>query len=249
MRILAVIPSRYGSTRLPGKPLAMIGDKPMIRWVWEATKRYKFFDDVIVATDDVRIVDCVRKFGGRVMWTEGHRTGSDAVADVARRYDFDVVVNVQGDRPFVTPSVLRRLISPYLGGERPEMVTVVSPLISDRDYLDPNVVKAVCDKNGNAMYFSRSPIPYFRNGKAEVLRSGGLYAFTWKFLQKYAEMESTPLEMCEGLEQMRVLEHGHSIRAVRIDDDTFGVDTPHDLEKARRMVESKNLNKPKASKR
>ena len=248
MKILAVIPARYGSTRLPGKPLAMIGNKPMIHWVWEATKRCKFFDDVIVATDDVRIVDCVRKFGGRVMWTEGHRTGSDAVADVARRYDFDVVVNVQGDKPFVTPNTLKRLIRPYLKGETPNMTTIVSPIESE-DYLNPNVVKVVCDQRGNTMYFSRSPVPYFRNGKVGVMRSGGLYAFTNDFLQKYTKMESTPIELCESLEQMRVLEHGYRIRAVRVKDNAFGVDTPQDLERARKIAQRKKLNKPKASKR
>ncbi|NEQ82922.1 MAG: 3-deoxy-manno-octulosonate cytidylyltransferase, partial [Moorea sp. SIO2I5] len=210
MKILAVIPARYNSTRFPGKPLAMIGDRPMVQRVYEAAKSCPYFSQVVVATDSELIATCVRKFGGEVEMTRSnHATGTDRVAEVALRYpQMNAVANVQGDQPFVTSEMLTQLISPYLKGELPAMTTLGCPLDMDKAYLDSNSVKVVCDSQNNALYFSRAPIPYFRNTReVPVFHHLGLYAFERNFLAQYSKMKSTPLEECEGLEQLRVLEH------------------------------------------
>lgn len=241
MKILAVIPARYAAQRLPGKPLALIGDRPMVQWVYEAAKSCTIFDDVLVATEDERVADCIQKLGGKVEMTrDDHLSGTDRVAEVAARYpDVDVVANVQGDLPFVTADVLTQLVSPYLNGELPDMTTLSCPLNLDVGHPDPNVVKVLLDRHQYAIYFSRSPIPYFRNpGTAPVYHHLGLYAFRRGFLANYAQLAATPLELCEGLEQLRVLENGYSIRVCQIAAPVMEVNTPDDLEQARaRLLE------------
>lgn len=236
MKILAVIPARYASQRFPGKPLVQIGDKPMIQRVYDAAKNCSDFAEVIVATDDDRIADCVHQFGGRVeMTSSDHETGTDRVAEVASRYpEMDVVVNVQGDQPFVTPQMLSQLVHPYRQGEIPVMTTLACPLPPDDSYTDPNTVKVLCDRLGNALYFSRSPIPYYRNPmeNAPVYHHLGLYAFERQFLTQYAQLTPTPLEHCEGLEQLRVLEHGFKIRVCLTEKAVIEINTPEDLLKA-----------------
>jgi 3-deoxy-manno-octulosonate cytidylyltransferase (CMP-KDO synthetase) len=236
MKILAVIPARYASQRFPGKPLVKISDKPMVQWVYEAAQRCPEFTKVVVATDDQRIADCVQQFGGAIeMTSANHETGTDRVAEVADRYpEMSVVVNVQGDQPFVTPTMLSQLVSPYLKGESPAMTTLACPLDFDTGYTDFNVVKVLCDRQSNALYFSRSPIPYFRHAgeNVPVYYHLGLYAFDRNFLRKYAQLTPTPLEHCEGLEQLRVLEHGFSIRVCLTEQAVMEINTPTDLAKA-----------------
>ena len=239
MKILAVIPARYQSQRFPGKPLAMIGDRPMVQWVYEAAKSCSAFEQVVVATDSEKIANCVRGFEGEVEMTRSdHLTGTDRVAEVAARYpEMAVVVNVQGDQPFVTAEALLQLVSPYLQGELPEMTTLACPLNSETDYQDPNVVKVICSRHNKALYFSRAPIPYYRNpGEAPVFHHLGLYAFRRDFLADYAKLTSTPLEQCEGLEQLRVLEHDYAIRVCQTAKAALEINTPHDLEKAQSLI-------------
>jgi 3-deoxy-manno-octulosonate cytidylyltransferase (CMP-KDO synthetase) len=236
VKILAVIPARYASQRFPGKPLVNISGRPMVQWVYEAAKSCKSFDQVIVATEDERIVEVVKSFGGRVELTSSeHPSGTDRVAEVADRHpEAHVVVNVQGDQPFVTGTMLHQLVAPYLAGQAPspEMTTLACPLCEE-DYHDSNAVKVICDLNQRALYFSRAPIPYYRHqGPAPVFHHLGLYAFRRDFLTRYASLEPTPLEFCEGLEQLRVLEHGYSIVVCQTETKVLEINTPEDLESA-----------------
>jgi 3-deoxy-manno-octulosonate cytidylyltransferase (CMP-KDO synthetase) len=238
MKILAVIPARYDSQRFPGKVLVKIGDRPMVQWVYEAAKRCPDFSKVVVATDSQLVADCVLQFGGEVeMTSSDHTTGTDRVAEVAERYpEMGAVANVQGDQPFVTPQMLTQLVSPYLRGESPAMTTLACPLDMKTGYQDPNTVKVVCDRHSNALYFSRAPIPYFRNSiEVPVFHHLGLYAFRQDFLAKYATLTPTPLEQCEGLEQLRVLEHGFEIRVCQTEKATLEINTPEDLVQANRL--------------
>ncbi|WNZ43990.1 3-deoxy-manno-octulosonate cytidylyltransferase [Leptolyngbya boryana CZ1] len=235
MTILAVIPARYSSSRFPGKPLVQIGTRPMVQWVYEAAKQCPDFTKIVVATENDAIADCVRAFGGDVEMTRSdHETGTDRVAEVAERYpEMQVIVNVQGDQPFVTPQMLRQLVDPYLRGESPAMTTLACPLDLKASYTDPNSVKVICDRHQNALYFSRAAIPYFRNeGIVPVYHHLGLYAFDHNFLSQYAHLTPTPLEQCEGLEQLRVLEHGFQIRVCLTETAVLEINTPEDLEKA-----------------
>jgi 3-deoxy-manno-octulosonate cytidylyltransferase (CMP-KDO synthetase) len=237
MTIIAVIPARYNSQRLPGKPLATLGDRPLIQWVYQAASQCPIFDEVIVATDDPRVADCVRHFGGHVAMTRSdHLSGTDRVAEVAAHYpEAKVIVNVQGDQPFVSAPVLTQLVQPYLDGESPDMTTLACPLERASDYANPNVVKVICDRQHHALYFSRAPIPYFRQEiAAPVYHHLGLYAFRQDFLQTYAQLIPTPLEQCESLEQLRVLEHGYRIRVCQTETAIPEINTPADLEAANR---------------
>jgi 3-deoxy-manno-octulosonate cytidylyltransferase (CMP-KDO synthetase) len=238
VKILAVIPARYDSQRFPGKPLVMIGDRPMVQWVYEAARRCNAFTEVVVATDSERVAACVRGFGGKLEMTAStHLTGTDRVAEVAGRYpEMDVVVNVQGDQPFVTAAMLDALIQPYLDGARPEMTTLACPL-PDGAHADPNAVKVILDQHRKALYFSRAPIPYYRNaGVAPVFHHLGLYAFRRDFLETYAHLTPTPLEGIEGLEQLRVLEHGHTIIVGHTPASVPEINTPEDLALAQDLL-------------
>ena len=240
MKILAVIPARYQSQRFPGKPLVVLGNKPMVQWVYEAAKQCSAFEKVIVATDSGQIADCVCQFGGDVEMTlSSHSTGTDRVAEVAARHpDCQVVVNVQGDQPFVTSKMLTQLIQPYQDGQMPDMTTLACPLDPDSGYNDPNTVKVICDRNQRALYFSRAPIPYFRHSHpAPVYQHLGLYAFRQNFLAEYSQLPATPLEQCEGLEQLRVLEHGYSIQICQTETSVVEINTPEDLEKAKSLID------------
>lgn len=240
MRILAVIPARYQSQRFPGKPLAMIGNRPMVQWVYEAAVSCPSFSQVVVATDSEAIANCVWEFGGRVEMTHSdHLTGTDRVAEVAERYlEMGAIANVQGDQPFVTPEMLTQLVAPYLQGKLPDMTTLACPLNHQTGYTDPNVVKVLCDRQGRALYFSRAPIPYYRHqGPAPVFHHLGLYAFRRGFLAEYAKLTPTPLESCEGLEQLRVMEHGYAIAVCQTQTAVLEVNTPDDLLKAQSLIE------------
>ena len=239
MKLLAVIPARYNSSRFPGKPLVMVGDRPMVQRVYEAASACSAFSKVVVATDSEKIADCVRGFGGAVEMTRSdHETGTDRVAEVAERYpEMTAIANVQGDQPFVTPEMLSQLMAPYLSGQNPDMTTLACPLDGSAAPADPNTVKVVCDRHQHALYFSRAPIPYYRNQQvAPVFHHLGLYAFRRDFLAHYAKLEPTPLEQCEALEQLRVLEHGYRIVVCQTATSILEINTPEDLGKAKSML-------------
>ncbi|MEL6468900.1 MAG: 3-deoxy-manno-octulosonate cytidylyltransferase [Cyanobacteria bacterium J06623_4] len=241
MKLLAVIPARYASTRFPGKPLVMIGDRPMVQRVYEAARSCQAFSKVIVATDSEKIADCVRGFGGLVeMTSSDHETGTDRVAEVAGRHsEMDVVANVQGDQPFVTSEMLTQLVAPYLAGKAPDMTTLACPLTGEAAYRDPNTVKVLCDRHQQALYFSRAPVPYYRNRQAApVYHHLGLYAFRRDFLAHYSQLTPTPLEQCEALEQLRVLEHGYRIMVSQTAASILEINTPEDLEKSKSIMTS-----------
>ena len=234
MKVLCVIPSRIRSTRLPRKPVLPIQGKPMIQWTYENAKRCDVLTDVIVATDSDEIASIITNIGGKIEMTDPDLpTGSERVAAVAERYpDMDVIINLQGDEPFIKPQMLRQLISPYLAGETPEMTTLAYPLDKDK-YHEPGSVKVITDLQGNAIYFSRSPIPYYRTKhQAPVYNHMGVYAFRRDFLMQYKNLPQTPLEKTESLEQLRVLEHGHKIRVCLTEEKTLEINTPEEYEQA-----------------
>lgn len=238
MNVLAVIPARYASTRLPGKPLADIAGKSMVRRVYEQTRKARLVSDVVVATDDRRIADEVMRFGGTARMTpEEIRSGSDRIALVARGASAEIVVNVQGDEPLIDPALIDQTVQTLL--ERPEAVvaTAVKRIADPADLTNPNVVKAVLDRNGFALYFSRSAVPFLRDAQPGVYPAGGalyykhfgIYVYRADFLQTFAGLEPTPLEQAEKLEQLRILEHGYRIACAVTEYESFPVDTPEDL--------------------
>lgn len=252
MKVVGIIPSRYGSTRLPAKALAVIAGEPMIWHVYQRACEAQRLDQVIVATDDERIYEAVRDRGGRVVMTDpGHASGTDRIAEVAADLDCDVVVNVQGDEPLMRPDVIDAVVAPF---EAPElrMATAATPIHSAEEFRDPAVVKVVLDERGFALYFSRSPLPHYRldtpGGGTDnafrdeatgltALKHLGLYAYRRDTLLWLSRLQPTALERAEKLEQLRALGHDCRIRVVIVDYSPQGVDTPEDLERARRILE------------
>jgi 3-deoxy-manno-octulosonate cytidylyltransferase (CMP-KDO synthetase) len=248
MRITALIPARFASTRFEGKALADILGKPMVQHVYERAAKAGLVSEVIVATDDERIAAAVRAFGGRVeMTSRGHETGTDRLAEVAARIDADIVVNVQGDEPLIEPAMIDEAIRPLTLDSSIKMGTLKTRIKTLHDFLSPNVVKVITDREGFALYFSRSPLPNFRDKwndlKDEAFESGrllcykhvGIYVYRRDFLLQFAQMAPTYLEMAEKLEQLRALENCHRIKVMETKYESVGVDTPADLEK---VVES-----------
>jgi 3-deoxy-manno-octulosonate cytidylyltransferase (CMP-KDO synthetase) len=244
-RTVVIIPARFGSTRLPGKPLAEIAGKPMIQHVYERASRAELVHDVIVATDDMRIVAAVEKFGGHAVITPVDApSGSDRIAYVASRLrDAEIVVNVQGDEPFIPPAMIDEAIRPVCADPHVQVGTLARRIEHIEDLQDPAVVKVVLGRNGNALYFSRSSIPYGRDITATellahvpVYRHIGLYVYRREFLLHYTTLPQTPLEQAEKLEQLRILEHGYPIRVAVTTHHSIAVDTPADLERARAMA-------------
>lgn len=239
MKIACIIPSRYASTRLPGKPLRMIAGETLVHRVYERAALAKLPDIVIVATDNEKIESEVKSFGGRVMMTSpDHLTGTDRLAEVAASLpDYDIVVNVQGDEPFINPDVIDSLAKMLAERDDLDMTTAAAPLKED-EYDDPSAVKVVVNQKGEALYFSRSLIPYPRNEfSVPPLKHVGIYAYRRDFLLAYAGMKQTPLEKTESLEQLRALEMGYKIGVIRIDSEDIGIDTEEDLKKANRLFE------------
>jgi 3-deoxy-manno-octulosonate cytidylyltransferase (CMP-KDO synthetase) len=241
MRVLGIIPARWASTRLPGKPLADLAGRPLIEHVWRRARRAKSLSRLLVATDDRRIAAAVRKFGGEaVMTPRACASGTDRLAVVARRIACDVVVNIQGDEPFIPPAYIDRLVAPLLADRTLPMSTLSAPLPPE-DLMNPNCVKVVCDLEGNALYFSRAPIPQVRGGSIPHAAAAyrlhlGLYAYRRAFLLRYARWPRTPLEKQEQLEQLRALEHGSKIRVLTVARPTLSVDTREDLVRARALM-------------
>jgi 3-deoxy-manno-octulosonate cytidylyltransferase (CMP-KDO synthetase) len=242
MAVVAIIPARYGSTRFPGKPLSLLGGKPMIQHVYENTSRTPGLDRVIVATDDRRIFATAKNFGAEAMMTSAtHASGTDRLAEVARKIRAEWMINVQGDLPFIRPQTILRTLSPLKRNRSIPMGTARTPIVERAEWLNPNVVKVVTDRRGFALYFSRAPIPYFRddgipagNGTGKILgyRHVGIYVYRRDFLLKFAAMRPTALEQSEKLEQLRALSNGYRIRVADVEEPAVEVDTPHDLQKA-----------------
>ncbi len=254
MKVVGIIPARYGAVRLPGKPLADIAGKSMIEHVYQRASQADCLDELLVATDDERIFQAVDSFGGQaVMTSADHKSGTDRIAEVAADIACDVVVNIQGDEPLIEPAAIDALVEPF--GTLPDlqMSTLATRLDDYNTHLKPSVVKVVIDREGFALYFSRAPIPYFRLDTAEEwpdnkarqhpqsglwpLRHLGLYAYTRETLLWLSSLPQTPLEITERLEQLRALENGCRIKVVEVEYRGISVDTREDLETVRKMME------------
>ena len=231
MKVLCIIPARYASTRLPGKPLRDIAGKPMIVRVYERATGAQRVHEVVVATDDERIRAAVEEHGGNAVMTRAdHATGTDRLAEVAaQRPDCDLIINVQGDEPLIDPAVIDALVAPFEHDTELMMATAKTEITDAAEMENPNNVKVVADRTGNALYFSRARIPYARNAGAKVYKHIGIYAYRRDFLLAYAKMAQTVLECSESLEQLRALENGYRIRVVETDAVFIGVDTEEDL--------------------
>ena len=240
-KVVVVIPARYGSTRLPGKPLVLLAGKPMIQRVYERAKMAQRADRVIVATDDERIVKAVEGFGGEARMTRTeHRTGTERVAEVAAHEQGDVFVNVQGDEPLLDPGAIDVAVSSLLEEPLASIGTVATPIKTPGDIMDPNVVKAVLDFDGNAIYFSRAPIPWVRDTASKIqvrhLKHLGLYVFQREALLEYPTLPQGELERVEQLEQLRWLENGWKIRVAEVEHDAVSVDVPEDVARVEELI-------------
>ena len=246
MKVVGIIPSRYASTRFPSKPLQMIKGKTMIQRVWEQAWKSKL-DAVVVATDDMRIADEVLKFGGQYVLTDpNHRSGSDRCQEALYILEdqYDAVVNIQGDEPFIDPAQINQVIE-LIGRDDTQLASLAKRIEEEDELFSPNVVKVVMDKQGNALYFSRNPIPFMRNldhdkwlQKGEFYKHIGLYAYKTETLCQIAGMQSTALEMAESLEQLRWLENGLKIRMGITQLESISIDTQEDLEKALQFAQN-----------
>ena len=240
---VAIIPARYHSTRLPGKALADIAGRPMVEHVYRRTAAATAVGSVLVATDDQRIAAAVAAFGGETRMTSTvHRTGMDRLAEVADTLSCDLVANVQGDEPLIDPLLIDAVLGALADAPEVGMATAHCPIVDPADLDDPNIVKVVVDGSGDALYFSRAPIPHRRaravTGAPLGYKHIGVYAYRRACLLRLARLGPTTLEQCEQLEQLRALESGIRIRTVETTSDPIGVDTPEDLVRVRRLVSS-----------
>ncbi len=239
-KVAVVIPARYGSVRFPGKPLHVIAGKPLLQHVWERCRRARGVEAVIVATDDLRIAEAAFDFGAEVSMTSPkHRSGTDRCAEVAKRLKgFSHVINVQGDEPLIDPALVGRLGKALAADRKLEMITVAAPFAPGEDVGNANAVKVVVDRRGDALYFSRSPIPYVRGDgvRAGAYRHQGIYGYSVKFLLQFVKWKPGVLEQCEQLEQLRALEHGTRIRVVPTKAASLGVDVPADVALVERLL-------------
>lgn len=254
VKVLAVIPARYGSTRLKAKPLALINNKPMIQWVYENVKKCNLIDKVVVATDDERIFNIVKNFGGEVMMTsKKHKSGSDRIAEVAKKINSEIVLNVQGDEPMISEYILKKIILEFYRNKFLSVVTPICKIKYFSELFDTNFVKVVVDKNNFALYFSRSVIPFIRDEftfkqqnfiikdndmlkKYSFFRHIGVYGYKRNFLFKFLSLPQGKLEKLEKLEQLRILEYGYKIKTVLVDENPISVDTEEDLQKVRKIL-------------
>ena len=246
LKSIAIVPARFESTRFPGKPLVSIAQKTMIQHVYERSLQAKSVSEVIVATDDLRILRAVQAFGGQAQMTSPlHRSGTDRVAEVAASSDADVIVNVQGDEPLIDPAALDAVVEPFQSDPN-LMISTLSVDGTDGEWENPNVVKVVVDHNGFALYFSRSPIPFFRDWSPALGRQQkfwkhvGLYAYRRSFLTGLATLQESYLEKAEALEQLRFLENGYRIKVVNTPYQSLAVDTPEDLERVNAFIKERS---------
>ena len=236
---VVLIPARFDSTRLPGKPLADIAGSPMIEHVYRHAAAANGVDAVAVATDDKRIVAAVAAFGGVARLTKtSHQSGTDRIAELASEIPCEIVINLQADEPTTEPETISNLAQEISKDPAIKMATVRRPITDQSDYANPNVVKVVINCNGDALYFSRSPIPFASNAahSATVFQHVGLYAYRRSFLLNYANLKPSPLELAESLEQLRALENGVRIKTIETSAESIGVDTPENLEQARQIL-------------
>lgn len=237
-----IIPARYGSSRLEGKPLLKVAGKPVIQWVYEKAMQSKLADIIIVATDDERIFNAVKEFGGNVEMTSvNHKCGSDRIREVADRHpEISYIVNLQGDEPLIEPSAIDAVAKHVQEDDRADISTLIRILKDEEEINNPNLVKCVIDKEGFALYFSRSKIPFERNPiNGNFYGHLGIYGYKREALISMTSLEQTPLEMTESLEQLRALENGMKIKTSVVDFVPVGIDTAQDLEKFKAIVESK----------
>jgi len=244
-KVIGVIPARYASSRFPGKIIARIAGKPMIQRVYEQAVKSQLLDQLIVAVDDQRIQKCVEDFGGKAIMTgTNHQSGTDRIAEVVEKLDDCIVVNIQGDQPLFDPVMIDEAVQPLLDDPLLQMSTLKIK-IGEEDYYDPAVVKVVVDENDNALYFSRSLIPYNQKFKdVNVYEHVGLYVYRKQFLLEISKLPQSHLEQIESLEQLRVLEKGYKIKVIETKSDRnagISVDTPEDLAKVERLIQELNL--------
>lgn len=242
MKILGIIPARYASTRFPGKPLTMINGKSMIQRVYEQSLKAEFLSDVIVATDDQRIFDAVKNFGGKVMMTSSnHNSGTDRCCEIVENIGnhYDAVVNIQGDEPFINPEQINQ-IAQLISSEESQIASLCKPIKDEEEIFDENVVKVVFDNNYKALYFSRQTIPFLRKEEknAEVWMKArtfykhiGIYAYKVDVLKKIAKLPQSGLELAECLEQLRWIENSYTIKMGVTEFESYSIDTPQDVEK------------------
>ncbi len=240
-QVVIVIPSRYGSTRLPGKPLVSIAGKPMVQHVYERAKNSQTAQRVIVATDDQRIVEAVKAFGGEARMTRGdHRTGTERIAEVAAHEQGDVFVNVQGDEPLIDPVAIDTAVAALMEEPAAQIATVATSIRHAGDIMDPNVVKTVLDFDSNGLYFSRAPIPWVRDTQQKIhvkyWKHLGLYVFQRDALLEYPTLPQGELEKIEQLEQLRWLENGWKIRVAEVEHDAVSVDVPEDVARVEKLL-------------
>lgn len=243
MKIIGIIPARYDSKRFPGKVLADVAGKPLIQRVYEQAKKAKVLHDILVATDNEKIFKAVEKFKGKAIMTSSNcRSGTDRVAEAAKGLNGDIFINIQGDEPLIPPEVISKVAQALVEDRAIDIATVARRIVAQMELSNPNIVKVVIDNNGFALYFSRAQIPYIRDSlELESVASVcckhiGVYAYRRNFLLDFVQMEQTPLEIIEDLEQLRVLENGYKIRVVITECDSVGVDTREDLEKVRKIL-------------
>jgi 3-deoxy-manno-octulosonate cytidylyltransferase (CMP-KDO synthetase) len=248
MRTIGIIPSRYGSSRFPGKPLAKLAGKPLVAWVVDAAKKAKSLDDVIVATDDERIVEAVEANGGKAVMTPSELpSGTDRIACAAGDFaDDDILVNIQGDEPLIDPDIIDRLVDRMKEGDRWDMATAVTPIHKAEDLAAKSVVKVVLDRDDGALYFSRCPIPCDRDKEPDLssglyVRHLGIYAYRGGFLRKYIAEAPCALECTEKLEQLRALWMGGKIAVIRTEDEGVGVDTPEDAARVEKVLMERGI--------
>jgi len=259
LRVAAIIPARFASTRLPGKPLSLIHGWPMVRHVYERTRRSRTVDEVVIATDDERVMNAAAAFGGRALMTSpACATGTDRVAEVSKQMGADIYVNVQGDEPMIDPAQIDSAVNALMNDPEAAISTLSLSLRRFEEMMSDAVVKVVTDARGHALYFSRSPIPHARTPErtpeaaaraaiaAGVARKHvGLYVFRREALATFAALSPSPLEPLEQLEQLRALHHGMTIRVEPVDGEgTIAVDTPEDLERVRALLSPHFLSKP-----
>lgn len=239
MKALGVIPARLGSTRLPEKILRTLSGKPMIQHVWARAKQAARLEEIVVACDDIRIQQCVEGFGGKAFMTRAdHPNGTSRIAEVMGHFKQDVVINIQGDQPLVDPKALDEMVDIFARSPKTEVLTLAVRMTDQTAYKNPNVVKVICGEEGNALYFSRAPIPVFQGvqtGAFSFLKHLGVYGYRRDFLLKFITWKPGILENIEKLEQLRILERGRSIRVIETNYDFISVDTEEDL----REVESR----------
>lgn len=245
IKIIGVIPARYASTRFPGKPLALLQGKPILQWVIAAAKTSDLLSEIYVATDDQRIADVAGTVGAQVVMTNPEcATGTDRIYEATKNIEFDVVINIQGDEPLINKNTIDTLAKAFLAEQKIDMATL-SHLLKEEDLLNKNAVKVITNKNNEAIYFSRFPIPFSRDCVPEadfpksVQKHIGLYGYTKSFLDKFCTSPVADIEKFESLEQLRALDLGARIKVISVDQPTYGVDTPEDLQKLEGMLSKK----------